>query len=439
LIEGLGDLSRCGLSQPAAEALAHLRSIVESPAEHPQSILEAALREVVTDSPEGIATFMACKDFVRMPLVISGLRAKTIASASRHMLADESSSDRIREWIECLRQVERLGELCAAFTALRDADLRQDAALALAVLSETDGFWHALDRSTIAAAPSASADRVFERWRWPQPMPATEQGKRVAVAIASCLASSLSDRELFPFKPLSVTAHRWLYFLIHAIAWENSYWSNPARKTATRNEAKIPIVGMMVRSMPRLVRLTWRQHATLKGRRPSRGVQVAATIIQFSPVALVVATVLQVRGNVHALGRVPLHAWFAGLGLLVGDLLGWSRIMLSSGRISRLRTSLDVVVSTLLGPAYVLRELPNDVRYKRGDDRFVIAWAVAMITLMSLVVVSSVDIVYTALAVLVCLDTLIQSNRRLGVVTLLSPQCDAMTQYLVSGGRSDAY
>jgi hypothetical protein len=133
-----------------------------------------------------------------------------------------------------------------------------------------------------------------------------------------------------------------------------------------------------------------------------------------------------------------MHAAVAAGGLLVGDLLGWAKVCASSPTTNQ-RTFLDVIISTLLGPAFVLRELPEDVRWKRSNDRFVIAWASAMIAMMTLVVACSTSLTYIIVATLVGLDTLLQANSRLGAVAILSRQSAVMTRYLVAGGRSDAY
>lgn len=434
LIESLGELSRCSMPAIAAQAQGHLKSIVDAADTQPQLILESALREIVTDTPEGIAILMACADFVRLPLVISGLSIKTIASAGRRMVADQSQPGRIRQWIECLRNAERLGELCSAFIDIRDDALRAEAALALVSLSESDGFWHALDRSG-AAAQSRLEGKQFERWGWPHTEPETEHGKRLAVEIAQCLAATLTASGQFPFSPLPVRAHRWMYFLTHALAWEHCYSQEPVLSVRGREAIKMPIVGVMFRSLPRLVRRAWMSPARLRAHRRLGIARIGAGLLGFAPGAMLGISIYDLTRNARATGGLPFDSLMALSGLVIADILAWSLIATDS-RPRYERTVLDTVIATLLGPACVFRELPNDVRYKRRDDFVAVVWTVALLGMMTGIAILSSSLVYAVLAVLVGVDAIIQANSRIGASALLARQFAVMTDFLSRASRS---
>jgi len=438
LIEALGDLSRCLSGVAAQEAKLQLQHIVEQRSNFPQGIIEAVLREVVSDSEQGAAALIACEDQVRLPRVITGLKARTIARIGREMILDESKPARICQWIACLRQTEQFNELLETFSSLSSPQLRAEAAMALASLSCADGFWHAFDSKRGAAnVGKQEALPILARWGWPHPQPATSAGKRTALQIAQCLAGALPCSE-FPFRPLDIAVHHWLYFAIHALAWERHYPDTPINHGASRDEWKAPVVTMMFRSMPALVRNAWVNHQALKLRARSRSTRPLRWVAMFAPLALLIVLLTDIGSSLKAGVPVPDHAVIAGVCLLAGDLLGWIWIALHPRREYGLRTPLDFVVATILGPAFVLRELPREVSSKRRDDRFVIFWGAVMVLLMSTTMIFSAELEYAMLGLLIVCDALIQANNRLGAFTWSSIQCDAMTYYLSNGYMSDA-
>lgn len=438
LIEALGDLSRCSSDAAAREAKSQLQSLFEQRNHFPQAIVEAVLREVLADSEQGTAALISCGDQVRLPHVIAGLKARTIASIGRAMILDESKPARICQWIACLRQTEQFNELLETFSSLNSPRLRAEAAMALASLSCADGFWHAFDSKRGAEnAGDQEALPLLARWGWPHPQPATPAGKRTALQIAQCLAGALPRSE-FPFRPLDIAVHHWLYFAVHALAWERHYPDTPMNHGASRNEWKAPVVTMMFRSMPALVRRAWVNHQTLKVRSHSKVTRALRWAAMFAPLALLIVLLVDIGSSLKAGMQVPGHVAVAGACLLAGDVLGWIWIALHPGREYGLRTPLDLVVASILGPAFVLRELPREVSSKRRDDRFVICWAAAMILLMGATMLFADALEYSMLGLLVACDALIQANNRVGAFAWSSIQCDAMTYYLSNGCMPDA-
>ena len=244
-------------------------------------------------------------------------------------------------------------------------------------------------------------------------------------------------RDEFPFRPLNIVAHHWLYFVIHALAWEQRYSETPRDPAASSDEWKAPIVTMMFRSMPKLVRNAWVNHQTLKLRTRSQFARILRLIAMFTPLALLILVLIDIGSSMQAKMPIPQHVLVAGACLGCGDLLGWMWIVLHPRRRYGLRTPFDFVVATILGPAFVLRELPREVSSKRRDDCFVIFWGVAMVALTIVALVFIDDLKYSILALVLGGDALIQANNRLGAVSWSSTQCDALTTYLSNGSLPD--
>jgi hypothetical protein len=131
-------------------------------------------------------------------------------------------------------------------------------------------------------------------------------------------------------------------------------------------------------------------------------------------------------------------AYFALSALLVADLLTWAWIFINAR--SEYKPSFpDIALATLLGPAFVLGELPESVYKKRSRDRFVGAWTAIVVSLMLALMLTATSLKYLFLAAAVACDALIQANQRVGALGLLSKQRRIMTQYLHEGTRTDAY
>jgi hypothetical protein len=155
---------------------------------------------------------------------------------------------------------------------------------------------------------------------------------------------------------------------------------------------------------------------------------VVLGILSLAPIALLAVAGYDLFRRGSDMSASHATTTVLGMGLAIGA--GWVQIFWRRSSMPPHLSMLDVFVSSLLGPVYVLREMPRNRSGKRRDDRFLFVLATCYGALLIHVAASSYDAVVWVLSAGCFLDLFVQSNRRVGYLAVLSLKAKTLGRFL---------